>query len=55
MPAPFPMPATTAFAPQAKHMAEAPHRGRWTIASSIAAITLAATRLASFELPVGAE
>ena len=51
-PAPFPMPATTAFASQAKHMAEAPHRGRWTIASSIAVTTRTATRLASFGKPI---
>lgn len=39
----------------ARRTAVAPCRDRWTIASSIAAITLAATRLASLELPVGAE
>lgn len=51
MSAPFPMQAMTAFAPPARHTAVAPCRDRWTIASSIAVTTLAATRLASFELP----
>ena len=55
MPAPFPMPVTTASAPPARRTAVAPCRDRWTIASSIAVTTRAATRPASFELPVGAE
>ena len=50
MPAPFPMPVTTASAPPARRTAVAPCRDRWTIASSIAVTTRAATRPASFEL-----
>lgn len=50
MPAPFPMPVTTASAPPARRTAVAPCRDRRTIASSIAVTTRAATRPASFEL-----
>ena len=47
-PAPFPMPATIAFAPPVRRTAVAPCRDRWTIALSTVAISHVATRLASF-------
>ena len=40
-------------APWARRTAVAPCRGSWTTVSSVAAITLAATRLASLPRPIG--
>ena len=48
IPAALSMPATTVFAPPARRTAVAPCRDRWTIALSIAVISHAETRLASF-------
>lgn len=52
IPAALSMPATTVFAPPARRTAVAPCRDRWTIALSIAVISHAETRLASFGKPI---
>ena len=52
MPAPFPMPAMIAFAPQVEPMVVTLTSRRRSIARSTEAITLAETRLASFGKPI---
>ena len=52
IPAALSMPATTVFAPPARRTAVAPCRDRWTIALSIAVISHAEARLASFGKPI---